>query len=257
MDWIYISSHLDDVALSCGGLVWEQAQAGETTAIWTICAGDPPEGPLSPFAEELHTRWGTGREAARQRRLEDQASCACLDAVARHFSIPDCIYRRSPSSGEPLYTSNQAIMSPVNPAEADLVRELGAALAQALPAEAMVVCPLAIGGHVDHRLTRLAVEATGRRLWYYVDYPYILEAQAALEPLRAAGWKAKDFAISENGLRAWGQAVAAHASQISTFWPNLPAMQAALEAYYQEMGGIFLWQSNNGKQYFAQVIGRS
>jgi LmbE family N-acetylglucosaminyl deacetylase len=243
MDWIYISSHLDDVALSCGGLVWEQAQAGDATAIWTICAGDPPEGPLSPFAEELHARWGTGREAARLRRLEDQASCAYLGAVARHFSIPDCIYRRAISDGAPLYTSNQAIMGPLNPDEADLLRVLAAELADALPVEARLVCPLAIGGHVDHRLTRLAVESTGRRVWYYVDYPYILEAQEALEGLRQEGWKAKTFAVSENGLRAWENAVAAHASQISTFWPDLPAMQAALQAYHQDMGGVILWQA--------------
>jgi LmbE family N-acetylglucosaminyl deacetylase len=245
MDWIYISSHLDDVALSCGGLVWEQAQAGDATAIWTVCAGDPPDGPLSPFAEELHARWGVGREAARQRRLEDQASCIHLGAEARHFSIPDCIYRRAPSGGAPLYASNQAIMGPVRPDEAGLLQTLGAELAEALPAGAILVCPLAIGGHVDHRLTRLAVESTGRRLWYYVDYPYILEAQEALEQLRQEGWSAKAFAVSENGLRLWGQAVAAHASQISTFWPDLFAMQAALEGYYQDMGGVILWQPNN------------
>jgi len=53
MNWIYISPHLDDVAFSSGGLVWEQSNAGEQVGIWTIFAGDPPVGPLSDFAEKL------------------------------------------------------------------------------------------------------------------------------------------------------------------------------------------------------------
>jgi hypothetical protein len=69
--FIYLSPHLDDVTLSCGGLVWEQVQAGEQVEIWTICAGDPPPGALSPYAEELHHRWGYGIEAIAERRIED------------------------------------------------------------------------------------------------------------------------------------------------------------------------------------------
>ncbi|MBA4379671.1 MAG: PIG-L family deacetylase, partial [Anaerolinea sp.] len=58
MRWIYISPHLDDAVLSCGGLIWEQSHAGTQVEIWTVCTGDPPEGPLSPFAEVLHAEWG-------------------------------------------------------------------------------------------------------------------------------------------------------------------------------------------------------
>ena len=96
-------------------------------------------------------------------------------------------------------------MGPLNPAEAGLVKALGAELAQALPGDAELVCPLAIGGHVDHRLTRLAAESTGRRLWYYVDYPYILEAQGAIDELRQEGWQAQGFPVSENGSARLGR----------------------------------------------------
>ena len=68
MEWIFISPHLDDIALSCGGLVWELAHAGDQVSIWTICAGEPPVAPLSPFAESLHDRWQTGAEATQRRR---------------------------------------------------------------------------------------------------------------------------------------------------------------------------------------------
>ena len=69
MHWIYLSPHLDDAVLSCGGLIWEQVQLGERVEIWTIFAGDPPAEMLTPFAEELHTRWGCGLNAVEIRRL--------------------------------------------------------------------------------------------------------------------------------------------------------------------------------------------
>src|SRR5512139_3118661 len=78
MHWIYLSPHLDDAALSCGGLIWEQVHAGDTVSVWTICAGDPPNGSLSPFAEALHARWQSGIEAAVLRREEDVTSCLLL-----------------------------------------------------------------------------------------------------------------------------------------------------------------------------------
>jgi len=71
--WIYLSPHLDDAALSCGGLLWEQSQAGDEVAVWSICAGDPPPGRLSPFARSLQARWGTGSRSAAERRLGELA----------------------------------------------------------------------------------------------------------------------------------------------------------------------------------------
>jgi hypothetical protein len=36
MRWIYLSPHLDDAALSAGGLIYEQTQAGIQVEIWTF-----------------------------------------------------------------------------------------------------------------------------------------------------------------------------------------------------------------------------
>ena len=72
MRWIYLSPHLDDIVLSCGGMVWQQVQAGDVVEIWTIFSGDAPPGPLAGFAQELHARWQTGPEASAVRRAERQ-----------------------------------------------------------------------------------------------------------------------------------------------------------------------------------------
>lgn len=259
MNWVYLSPHLDDAALSCGGLVWEQSRAGEGVCIWTICTGDAPKGPLSLFAEELHARWNTGREAGTLRRQEDLASCAVLGAAARHFPIPDCIYRgvginawgkagQSATERQFYYASREAIFGEVHPQEAELMSALGEKLAEAFSGHSQVVCPLALGRHVDHQLTRNAAEVAaglacaGSRLWYYADYPYVLEQVQALQELELQGWQGRLFPVSSEGMEAWVGGVAAHSSQISTFWPDLAEMEKALRAYCLGQGGVILWQ---------------
>jgi LmbE family N-acetylglucosaminyl deacetylase len=223
-------------------LIWEQAHIGDHPQILTICAGDPPPGAFSDFAEMLHERWQAGREAPVQRRKEDEASSAILGAEYRHLTVPDCIYRLSPHSGAHLYDSEEALFGPLHPEEQDLVNSLRDDLAACLPDSAQIVCPLALGGHVDHRLTRLAAEGLDRRLWYYAEYPYVLEAGQQVEELRRNGWRAVIFPLSQEARQAWQQAVAAYASQISSFWDNLSKMQADLRAFEAQVGGIALWR---------------
>jgi LmbE family N-acetylglucosaminyl deacetylase len=244
MHWIYISPHLDDVALSCGGLIWEQIRAGDTASVWTICAGDPPAGPLSAFAEELHTRWQVDRQAVAIRRREDLASCAILGAGFTHFDVPDCIYRQSPI-GEFLYASEEALSSPLHPAESEQISKVVDQLLALLPTDARVVCPLALG-HIDHALTRAAVEKLNKKLWYYADYPYVLRRLEEVAQLESLGWKANIFPVSMDGLTAWQQSVAAHVSQVSTFWRDLPAMYQAVQEYLDRSGGAVLWQPLTG-----------
>lgn len=248
LHWIYLSPHLDDAALSCGGLIWEQTRAGEQASIWTICAGDAPDAQLSPFAESLHLRWQAGPQAADERRLEDLRSCERLNASCKHFSLPDCIYRRSSSSHDYFYDSEQAIFGPLHPDEAALVNQLSQEIALQLPPRCALVAPLALGGHVDHRLTRAIagrLAQSVRHLWYYADYPYALKASDELANLRLAGWVVANHSITAAGLAAWQESVAAHRSQISTFWPDLEAMRGVIREYSQQNDGIRLWQSND------------
>lgn len=238
MEWIYLSPHLDDIAMSCGGLVWEQAMAGEHVTIWSICAGDPPDTPLSPLAQSLHDRWETGREAVALRREEDARSCAALGAIPRHFTWPDVIYRSYPHTGQPVITANEELFTAAP--EDHLVIELSEVLAGQTPPGSQLVCPLALGCHVDHLLVRAAAERTGRRLLYYADYPYILTSPELLAAMERKADLRRGAAISEAGLAAWQSAIRAHRSQISTFWRDEREMALAL-SNYRAGGGGRLW----------------
>lgn len=235
--WVYLSPHLDDVVLSAGGLVWTQRAAGVAVEVWTICAGDVPAGPLSPFAQSLHERWGTGRDAVARRRAEDESACRELGALPVHLDIPDCIYRRA-DSGEPLYPQGGDIFGNLHPGEQALVEHLATLLMSRLPADAVLVVPLALGGHVDHRLTRAAAERLGRPLWYYADYPYVLWLREDF----SVGLSVQVFSLSHEAVVAWQNAVAAYRSQISTFWEDENEMRAAIAAYARQQGGVALYR---------------
>ena len=238
MKWIYLSPHLDDVVLSLGGLLWEQSQAGNEVEIWTICAGDPPPGAFSPFAESLHARWETGTQSMSIRRAEDRASCQRLGAAYVHFPIPDCIYRRSPISGKHLYAAEDALWEPVHPDEESLIVQICEQIQANLSSQAQVVCPMTIGNHVDHRLTRAAAESLGRPLWFYADYPYVLQNE---HMARLKEFPSKVTKISSKGITAWQEGVAAHHSQISTFWQDLHEMNQAIQFFAEKMGGVRLF----------------
>lgn len=247
MRWVYLSPHFDDVVLSCGGMVWEQVQAGQAVEAWTICAGAPdPQAALSPFAQMLHERWGVGLEAVPARRLEDEAAVARLGAAARYWNLPDCIYRPLPN-GEWLVNGQEDLWQPVHPQEAAVVERLAGWLAAQLAHDDVLVGPLTLGNHVDHRLVRAGAERAsaqvGCALLYYPDYPYAVKPDVDWSGKTEPNWRKECRDISAQALTAWQEAVACYASQISTFWSGRAEMNAALAAYLQSGGGACLWQA--------------
>ncbi len=241
MRWVYLSPHLDDAVLSCGGLIFEQARQGIPLEIWTVCAGNPPPGPLSPMARQIHWVWGSGtaEETVRLRREEDRQAASRLGAQVFHGHFPDCIYRRA-SDGTLLYTT--LVFTAWNPLERDLPAEIAAMLQERLQSDDVLVCPLAIGGHVDHLLTRLAAERLGRSLRYYADVPYVLNRRRSLSPV-TAGLRAERHLVTGEGLRAWVEAIAAYRSQIRMLFKTSRGMRWAIARYWQRAGGVFLWQA--------------
>ena len=245
MRWIYISPHFDDAVLSCGGLIYEQTRQGTPVEIWTVCAGDPPPGLLSPLAQVCHFQWGTqtAEETVVLRRGEDRRAAALLGAGTRHFGIPDCIYRRSPD-GDLLYT--EEVFGTRHPLEAELDREIAAALEAKLRPGDTLVCPLTIGGHLDHVLTRVAVERLGRPLSYYADIPYLLNSPEALEPA-TVDLVSELFPVTGQGLQAWLDGIAAYQSQILMLFQTEEKLRADIRLYWEDGQGVRLWHAGGFK----------
>lgn len=244
-EWIFFSPHLDDIALSLGGLLWEQSLAGVGVSVWTICAGDPPSRELSSFAKSLHDRWEIGDKAMEARRREDIESCQVLGARHYHFNIPDCIYRLSPKTGNYLYDSEEDLWDQLKPDEKPLLKLLSQKITSMIGNKVNIVCPLTLGNHVDHLLTRYAIETAIKKipdnydwnLYYYADFPYVLKYEL---PLAIPGLDQTFFTISKDAMIAWQESILKHRSQISTFWSDTEKMKTTIQNYYAQMGGIWL-----------------
>jgi LmbE family N-acetylglucosaminyl deacetylase len=244
MRWIYLSPHLDDAVLSAGGLIHEQTRAGLPVEIWTVFAGFPTQPELSSFAQVLHQLWGFGsaEESVHSRRQEDARAAQILGASAVHFDFPDAVYRRS-AEGEWLYPQDVSVDP--HPADASLPAEIANTVSLRLLPDDILVCQLAIGGHVDHLLTLAAAQLLERPLWYDADIPYLFNHPAELGP-HTAGMSQVVNRVSEEGLQAWERGILAYASQISTVFDDPAAMPGLLRSYWAPNLGISLWRTDRG-----------
>ncbi len=241
MKQIYLSPHLDDAVYSCGGKIAQDIRRGNSVEIWTVFAGDPSSD-LTPFALELHARWGAGAESVAKRRAEDIAACGMLGVGHRHLPHPDCIYRRLPLSDEPVIRTNDDLFLPVRPEEQALILQIRDEFLQLNPENRPFYCPLVIGGHMDHRLVRAAAESTGSPLIYYADFPYAADPSFDLESFIPSGCEPQEVTLAEEDLREWTAAAAAYSSQYSSFWPSIEGMQSAIRAYSRTVPGHTVWK---------------
>jgi len=242
MRWIYLSPHFDDAVLSCGGLIWEQVKKQTPVEIWTICAGDALPGPLSPLALECHQQWGlpSAEQVVAARRTENQDAAALVGAETVDFSIADCIYRRS-LEGDLLYP--EQVFEPIQPFDEMLDSEIAAALETELRPDDQIVSPLAIGGHVDHILTRRAAEKLVHPLWYYADIPYLLNNNEGL--LSATNNLLKKlYPVTKEGLGHWLKGIAAYRSQTRMLFTDEEKMKVAISLYWENQRGIRLWHAS-------------
>ena len=252
--WLILSPHLDDAVYSCGGLMWQWAQAGDSVQVLTICAGMPDSKEISDFAQSLHDRWGVAEAAVQHRQDEDIAALQRLGATWTHLDIPDCICRTQIETGRALYASEAPIFGKIDPLETALVEALAAELADRLRKPVELLIPMGLGGHVDHRLTRAAAQALidqhgfDQPLWNYLDFPYVLQTLGASEQVRSLANLRADgtwhhFDLDPEAIQAWGEAISMYESQSSTFWRSPAELMAAVQGYARRLAGAALFQN--------------
>ena len=244
-DAIYLSPHLDDVTLSCGGQVFQQTRLGKRILVVTVTAGDPPQAAVSSYAQSLHDRWALATDAVAARRAEDRVANQILGAEPLHWSRPDCIYRYHPVTGAALYLSDPEIFGDVHPAEAPLITALAAQIA-ALPPHHQLYIPLTVGHHVDHQLTRSAAEQSvdPATLCYYEDYPYAQQPGklAQVMPVENNAWQATVIPLDESAIQAKIAAIAAFVSQFSTFFQDRRDLEGQIRTFTTQVGGERVWR---------------
>lgn len=150
----YLSPHADDVAFSCAGSVALDVAAGHPVTVITAFL--------------------SGADAA-LRRKEDEAAAAALGCTYNCLELPDAPDR-------PEIRGALGVFMPLGPQHLGIINEVVTRLLwHVTGAEQLHIrAPLAVGGHIDHRLVHEAARALayhlGRsaQLTYYEDQPYSL-----------------------------------------------------------------------------------
>jgi LmbE family N-acetylglucosaminyl deacetylase len=247
-DHIYLSPHLDDAALSCGGAIAQHSSAGGRVLVVTICTA-PSEGPFNRLAQEFHGQWGLApAQVVRARLREDEQAMERLGADHYWAGMLDAIYRlpaaydsRDRLFGMPVPTD------PLFPAMAQLISELCARAPHA-----NIYAPLGVGSHVDHLITYAAALGCAPKIAFYEDIPYVLRPGALerrLDDTRGP-WVAGVIAIDSALARKIG-AVELYASQLSELFGGPAAMAQALTAYAE---GLFPDEGTYGERLWMRDV---
>lgn len=241
-----ISPHLDDAVMAVGATMAALADAGREVVVCTVFAG-VPRAPFSPVAEGFHADCGLGDDAVVRRRDEDLTALSIIGAEPVHLPHLDAIYRRHGDGW--LCTAPRSMFDPALPAN-DVVHEaVTADIAQLVhdvrPA-AVWTCA-AIGGHVDHRLTRDAVHEAGRRggwtpvLWE--GLPYAIGLDAPINVLL------RPASVEHAHLERKLAAIEKYPSQIAMLWPDGEDWRAEFVEHARSRAEIgapeVLWRSDH------------
>lgn len=239
-DYIYISPHLDDVALSCSGTICRQQVQGLNILVVTIFAGEP-QPPFSPFVQSVHRSWHAKEERPYLiRKEEERKAMALLGADYAWLDWFEILYR-----DPELVDANDFFWEPgssvVPPGDAALFTTLCAWFLDAslVYPEAQFVVPLGLGMHRDHQLVFQAALKTlaGDRVLFFEDFPYATyySKDELIEYVRPYNMSFIEVDISE----CLEQRIAAsevYQSQIPTLFHMASSFPELIRAYTLEAG---------------------
>jgi LmbE family N-acetylglucosaminyl deacetylase len=221
---VAVSPHIDDAILSAGGLLARAGRTGASVDVVTAFAGVPGAGELSPVAKEIHGLCGLPADAsAVTRRLHENINAVAeLGASSRSADFLDSIYRLR-ADGSWLCGSGQDMfaldLSPEPALRSDLI-EFVDRTCELLDPDVLLTCA-AVGGHVDHRHTRTAVQAVARRrhvkTFLWEDLPYAIGVPRC-EP--GTGLRRVECPVGRDDWSAKVKGVSAYASQLRMLWPD-------------------------------------
>ena len=228
---LVISPHLDDAVLSCGGLLLQNSDA----LVVTVFTADPPTqrvGPLDAWA------------APELRRDEDAMAMERVGAKARLLNMVDAIDRLGPE-GERLYPRIAALFGTVARPDAPIRDQIVEAVVPLIE-DRLVLCPMAVGAHVDHQLCAHAgrkLQSLGHQVLFYEDAPYVYPNPGTVQGdsvLRAAGrLRARvegfeDVAIDDI---AKSQAVACYATQVRELFGDMASYSVSMQGHFEALEG--------------------
>jgi len=245
--YLFISPHLDDAILCCGGNIYALTNEKSEVLILTIFAGKPDPGALSHIAKYFHRACGLGDDAINSRRREDMAAATYLGAEVCHLDSLSCLYRKS-KDGKPVYEKLRDIYHLDTRKEAATLIEVKKIILTSVDLGIFneIYVPLGIGNHADHLITRKSLEdmAVSRRkrisskLVYYEDIPYACRSKnIGIENSTLGSFTSYLKYIERKAWSSKIRAISLYKSQVHVIWKNVDTMEVQLTNYSHSIAG--------------------
>lgn len=222
--WLVLSPHLDDAVLSCGALLHESAQVRDITVATLFT--EPSKPPHTHAAKTFISQCSAtdARSLFKERQAEDREVLEQLGVRHVHLGLEDALFRRRHASPVaalvrrvlpelvhryPTYRYDIAL-GRISRGDRALIEDLRTqveGLLEKTDAE-LLFCPIGIGRHVDHLITRLVGTFFPDKVVYYSDFPYSLsypveEKFVSAHRLQRGGWD-RHLAAKEAMIRGYG-----------------------------------------------------
>lgn len=232
-DHVYLSPHLDDAVLSCGGSIARYSAAGMRVLVVTLCTA-LPQGPFSTLAEEFHGQWSLPPDQVVRARLhEDMIAMERVGADSYWAGMSDALYRRSD-----VYCTRAALFGVPLPDDVLLptLHDFICALRSRTP-RAALYAPLGVGNHIDHQIAYTVARAVGGdALAFYEDFPYVAVPGAIEERVAALGGGFVTSIIDIDAtLRRKIGAIESYVSQIVALFGDTDTMRHQVVAYAEAL----------------------
>jgi LmbE family N-acetylglucosaminyl deacetylase len=185
---LFLSPHLDDAVLSCGALMSWLVRSSRVVVVTVFSAAGPPPHTLAARSFLRQCSATGAAELYEGRHEEDAEVMRRLGAEHLHLDVPDALFRKRvmPASVARLgrvvpelvhryptfrfdidrgriSRGDRVLLEHLHGRVRRIAEEVHAGL---------IFCPIGVGRHVDHLLTRTVGEGFPGQVVYYSDFPY-------------------------------------------------------------------------------------
>ena len=205
MRHVFISPHLDDAVLSCGGYISFLAGKKQRILVITVFP-DFGQGPVSLSARRY--MWHCGALTIKQfqikRIAEDRLAMKTIGADYLHFRFTDAYFRRFYPNHRELFSGR------VNQGDKKLVDLIEKRLLGLINKSDVLYGPIGVGGHVDHVIVNKIVKnlPAGKKL-FWLDQPYASDLGANTQK-----FKMKKILMNKEDVRQKKRAIFSYSSQV-------------------------------------------
>ena len=193
----FISPHLDDAILSSGDLI--AYLAPRTPVVVVNVFSKIHHHPATFSAKRFVSLCGysSPTKLSVDRVIEDDQIFKKIGVRKINLDFIDGMWRRKNNLSPLMSTLGKIIPELVHlyptyrfhlnqrqiaPPDYQLIKTIYSSLEKIITPNSLVFCPLSVGNHIDHLIVRQVCEKLPHPLFYWTDYPYILDAKNANSP---------------------------------------------------------------------------